>query len=152
MHSFVTKWIKYEKRPIRLRNTATHCNTLQHTATRQEPSRRHDPMHLQDTATHCNALHHPATHRITLQHAASMQEPITASKSMCNRLQHTTIHCNTQQHTLMSAEAELSIQFLSGSVNTISRSHAQIRVSNTALTLTRRLVRLHSGQLSRNNG
>jgi len=45
----------------------SHCNTLQHTATRCDT--------LQHTATHCNTLQHTATH--------------------CNTLQHTATHCNT---------------------------------------------------------
>ena len=40
--------------------TATHCNTLQHTATR-----------MQHTATHCNTLQRTATHCNTLQHTVT---------------------------------------------------------------------------------
>ena len=47
---------------------ATHCNTLQHTATHCK---------LQHTAKHCNALQHTATH--------------------CNTLRRTTTHCDTLQ-------------------------------------------------------
>jgi len=49
------------------RDTATHCNTLQH------------------TSTHCNTLQHTAAHCNTLQHTATH----------CNTLQHTATHCNT---------------------------------------------------------
>jgi len=66
-----------------LRHTATHCNTLQHTA-----SLRHS---LQQTATHCLT----ATHCNTLQHTAT--HCLTATH--CNTLQHTATHCNTLQHT-----------------------------------------------------
>jgi len=40
------------------KHTATHCNTLQHTAT-----------HCKHTATHCNTLQYTATHCNTLQQA-----------------------------------------------------------------------------------
>jgi len=82
--------------------TATHCNTLQH------------------TATHCNTLQHTATHWkqslhllqlsraallaqntvdthwsfYALQHAAA-----THTAARCNMLQHTATHCNTLQRT-----------------------------------------------------
>ena len=45
-----------------LQHTATHCNTLQHTA-----------ITLQHTATHCNTLQHTATHCNTLQLTATPQ-------------------------------------------------------------------------------
>jgi len=69
-----------------LQHTATHCNTLQHAATRN--GKQHEMMLLrrrcdaaalmchglafialqqsQDTATRCNALHHTAPHSTTL--------------------------------------------------------------------------------------
>ena len=55
----------------------THCNTLQHTATRCST--------LQHAAAHCNTLQHTATRCSTLQHAAAH----------CNTLQHTTTRCST---------------------------------------------------------
>jgi len=64
-------------------DTATHCNTLQHTemgGIRQHIvcSSRNQTLH--HTASHCNALQHTATH--------------------CNKLQRTTAeHCSTLQHT-----------------------------------------------------
>ena len=96
-------------------HTATHCNTLQHTATTlQQPAPHCNKLQhyntdtqqerpgtglcikypkpirtLQHTATHCNTLQHTATHCNTLQHTATH----------CNTLQHTAIHCNTLQHT-----------------------------------------------------
>jgi len=70
----------------RLQHSATHCNTLQHTATQficstsQEILRKCATYaYLPPTATHCNTLQHTATH--------------------CNTLQHTATHCNTLQHT-----------------------------------------------------
>jgi len=44
-----------------VQNTATHCNTLQHTTIYYKT--------LQHTAKYCNTLQHTATHYITLQHA-----------------------------------------------------------------------------------
>jgi len=66
--------------PHALPHTATHCNTLQHTATQMQHTRNT----LQHTATHCNTLQHTATH--------------------CNTLPHTAIHCYTLQtlHLLVS--------------------------------------------------
>jgi len=64
--------------------TATHCNILQHTATRCKT------LHY---ALHCNTLQHTATHCNTLQHTATH----------CNTLQHTATHCNTLLHTAHTA-------------------------------------------------
>jgi len=62
-------------------NTATHCNTLQHTATHCK--------------TRCNALQHTATHLTRTPHVSSC-----ATLLVCFiTLQHTAIHCNTLQHT-----------------------------------------------------
>jgi len=44
-----------ERPPGSLQHIATHCNTLQHTAT-----------HLQHITTHCNTLQHTAAHCSTL--------------------------------------------------------------------------------------
>ena len=66
-------------------NTATHCNTLQHTTTSmctdigEAPSRFSCAATLQHAATHCNTLQHTATHCNTLQNT-------------CNTLQHTTTY------------------------------------------------------------
>ena len=81
------------------KHTATHCNTLQHTATTHCNA-------LQRTATRCNIketcydkwVHYcqvnsantPQTHCNALQHTA------THCKST---LQYTATHCNTLQHT-----------------------------------------------------
>ena len=63
---------------------------------------------LQHTATHCNTLQHTATHLITcvshvwLQYyAMSLSCPHTLHyiTLSCNTLQHTATHCNTLQHT-----------------------------------------------------
>jgi len=80
--------------------TATHCNTLQHTATH--------------TATHCNPLQHTTTHdnhtisspiqvgsllnllRRTLKHPTTHCNTLQHAATRCNTLQHTTTHDNTQ--------------------------------------------------------
>jgi len=73
-----------------LQHTATHCNTLQHTAhcTTLLPSGC--------PATHCNTLYHTATHCNTLQHTAL---PSGCPATHCTTLYHTATHCNTLQHT-----------------------------------------------------
>jgi len=66
-----------------LQHAATHCNTLQHTATKHQ----HTTNILQHAPTHCN----------TLQHTATKHKVIAANDDIaihCNTLQHTTTHCN----------------------------------------------------------
>ena len=58
--------------------TATHCNTLQHTAPHYKA--------LQHTATQCNTLQQCTRHA---PHCTPLNPPT---------LQHTTMHCNTLQH------------------------------------------------------
>ena len=89
-----------------LQHTATHCNTLQHTATTHCNS-------LQHTATHCNTLQHTY---ITLQQASRLSTWIPAAKTKTlspedvsavilgshtatryTSLQHTATYCNTLQ-------------------------------------------------------
>ena len=70
--------------------TATHCNTLQHTAPCLPANHIQSTDSLQHTATHCNTLQHTATHCNTLQHSATH----------CNTLQHSATHCNTLQYTV----------------------------------------------------
>jgi len=72
--------------------TATHCNTLQHTAKTGKDQRSVDEFaekqtqrSLQHTATHCNTLH-----------------SCLVSFSAINLLQHTAKHCNTLHYTLHS--------------------------------------------------
>jgi len=80
-------------------STATHCNTLQHTAhwvTRiarvlRDPNTRMTTT-LQHTATHCNAMQRTATH-CTLGHTNG------SCPLMTTTLQHTATHCNARQHT-----------------------------------------------------
>jgi len=79
----------HQVRIVRIEDTATHCNTLQHTemgGIRQHIicSSRNQTLH--HTASHCNALQHTVTHYNKLQHTAAN----------CNALQQNTIaHCNT---------------------------------------------------------
>jgi len=70
-----------------LKDTATHCNTLQHTATHCNT--------LQRIATHCNTLQHTATHCNTLCVFVSF------------------FHCNTLQHTVCVSLFLLPSLFLS---------------------------------------
>jgi len=70
-------------------HTATHCNTLQHTAThKMSIASRND-----QRFSHCNALQHAATHCNTLQHATGALHQEMLSDF------HIVTHCNTLQHT-----------------------------------------------------
>jgi len=105
-------------------DTATHCNTLQHTATHTLLLCTHEchecilctrvtlmPLSL-DSATHCNTLQHTLltlqqTQRVTLMTLSrdSRHGRVLLCKSVVNTLpntlQHTATHCNTLQHTLV---------------------------------------------------
>jgi len=88
-------------------DTATYCNTLQHTTTHCNTLRHTKDSEtivqtLQHAATHCNTLQHTATHCNTLQHTATHRDTQTTrrpSRRHCNTLQHTATHCNTFRHT-----------------------------------------------------
>jgi len=90
----------YTATHIRLQHTATHCNTLQHTATHcnthTSQRRNYTATHirLQHTATHCNTLQHTARYCNTLQHTY-----VTAQQLHCNTHK-TATHCNTLQLTV----------------------------------------------------
>jgi len=89
--------------------TATHCNTVQHSATHCNMWAIVCEIHLcglsgdcntlQHTATHCNTPQHTATHCNTLQHTATHCNALQHTATHCNTLQHTATHCNTLQHT-----------------------------------------------------
>jgi len=59
----VFTWVAWLTCLVRMRHTATHCNTLQLTAAHCNI--------VQHTAAHCNTLQHTATHCNTLQHTAT---------------------------------------------------------------------------------
>ena len=74
--------------------TATHCNTLHHTATCYNT--------VQHTATRCNMLHHASIQCSTQQHTTYSTlhfENWRPSSSSSTDVQHTATHCSTQQHT-----------------------------------------------------
>jgi len=85
-----------------MQNAAMCCNVLQHTAptffnsgyelTVQENDK--------DAATHCNTLQHTATHCHTQQHAAMHCNTLPHAATRCNALQHTAARSNTLQHVL----------------------------------------------------
>jgi len=94
-------------------SAATHCSTLQHTATHathHTATHRNTPQH---TAARHNTLHYTATHRNPPQHTLRhLRQPwcvVTCASDSecynirtathCNTLQHTATHCNTLQHT-----------------------------------------------------
>ena len=93
----------------RMQHTATHCNTLQCTATtymyQEHTSWVTCAIYvahcntLQHAATHCNTLHYTATHCNILQHTATHGNTLQHTATHCNTLQHTATHCIPQGHT-----------------------------------------------------
>jgi len=81
--------------------SATHCNTLQHTATQHHHYRMLTlaTSALQHTATHCNTLQHTATHCNTLPPLSHAQPRYLSSATHCSILQNPVTYCNTPQHT-----------------------------------------------------
>ena len=86
------RWMMYTY-PTRiiLQHTATHCNTMQNTATQMDDVYILDTSH---TATPYNTLRHTATCCNMLQHRWMMY-----TSSTRNTLQLTLTHCNTLHHT-----------------------------------------------------
>jgi len=95
-------------------HTATHCNTLQHTAThgycatpqssldwfKADLSARPDLIHRKiPHSAHCNTLKHTGTRCNRLQQTATDCNRLQQTASHCNTLQHTATHCSTLQHT-----------------------------------------------------
>jgi len=83
-------------------NTATHCNILQHTATRKGMQLNAQCTTLlstlQHTAIHCNTQQYTATHSNTLQNTAIPR--VVQSSAQCTTvLSHAATHCNILQHT-----------------------------------------------------
>ena len=68
----------------RCSHIATHCNTMQHAATK--PSQNIETR--QEDAINCNTLQHAAARCNMLQHSATR----------CTTLQHAATRCNTLQH------------------------------------------------------
>jgi len=100
-----------------MQHLASHCNTLQHTATQEfyasadrRMRRSGYAISLHFTVTHCNTMQHTATHCNTLQYTAAHCNagnmcvssifacPAAATPSHGSALQHLTTHCNTLQH------------------------------------------------------
>jgi len=94
-----------------MQHIATHCNTLQHTATHYGGCAVHARVlrvrmcvlatSLQHIATHCNTLLHSATHcNKELWRRACVSSPHVQHNAVPgNTLQHTATHYNTLQHT-----------------------------------------------------
>ena len=87
-----------------LQHTATHCNTLQHTAIycKLQHATEHCST-LWHTATHCNITLHPRCNALHLHCTRTgctlvcRRFPIS-SAIRCNILQHAATHCHTLQH------------------------------------------------------
>jgi len=103
-----------------LRCAATHCNTLQYTATSCNTLLTGNFFTLQHAASHCNTLQRFAMHFNTLQHSAThcntlqhIEEAVSRQAAVirdffpcvqfysthCSTRQHTATQCNTLQHT-----------------------------------------------------
>jgi len=105
--------------------TASHCNTLQHTAThiaelysvmlsrlRVFHVKRHPKNTLQHTATHCNTLQHTATHIAGLYSAMLSRLCVFhVKRHPKNTLQHTATHCNTHRR-IAFCDVELTVCIL----------------------------------------
>ena len=88
-----------------MQHTATHCNTLQHTATLSNMHMDHHN-YMNTIRLHCNTLQHTATHCNTLQHTITwIQLDYIGLMTSCKEntfdgrgstLQHTATHCNMQ--------------------------------------------------------
>ena len=102
-------------------NTASHCNSLQPTATLRnsnlymtvqqsqdgDPSlKKHTLLH---TAARCSARKHTAAHYSTLQHTAAH----------CSTLQHTAAHCSTLR---LTAAHYYALQYATTHCNTLQRT------------------------------
>ena len=95
-----------------LQHTATHCNTLQHTAIRTGGTR------CRFAATHqqpCHSLHHTASYCTTLHHTAPY----------CTAPHRTAPHCNTLQHrnTLQHTQVQQAVHLLGIHVHTRIHTH-----------------------------
>jgi len=87
-----------------IKHTATHCNTLQHTATHTlrlggETTREYTAIYC-NVLQHCNKVLYTATHCNTLQHTATFcnTRPETGRQRIAHALfQHLKKHCKTLQ-------------------------------------------------------
>jgi len=141
-----------------LQYTATHCNTLQHTATRTSGqvltdlyasfTATHCNTNASFTATHCNALQHTATHCNILQHTAThtsghvltrLYTSFTATHGSTHASfpeTHLMIYCNTQQRTATHCN---TLQHTATHCNTLQHSAAHCsahRLTGTYQTST----------------
>ena len=83
-------------------STATHWNTLQHTATHlsiylHAHSHAH-PYMCDSTATHCNTLRYTLIFFTCARPRSLICDLFTCVGQHCNTLQHTVIQCNTLQY------------------------------------------------------
>ena len=83
--------------------TTAHCNTLQHTAT-QHCNTLGRTERQKDIATHCSTLQHTATHCHTLPHTAThCNDTYSLLRMIEEILQIPAPHCNTRQHVCSNA-------------------------------------------------
>ena len=101
LHKGLSSRLQHTTIPI-----ATHCSTLQHTATHCHSfsSQRSILSPATHSATHCNTLQYTRCNTHTVTNCNSLQ--YTAAH--CNSLQLTATHCNTLQHTATHYRCTLS--------------------------------------------
>jgi len=93
-----------------LQHPATPCNTLQHPATHYKMIRKMYYLDCTTTATHSNTLQHTATHSNTLQRTATHYKTLQHNRGgkfdteTTRLLQCIVIHCNTLQHIVTRVE------------------------------------------------
>ena len=110
---------------MHLYDAATHCNTLQYTATHF----RDTTLYVTVTHCKCNTLQHTAIHRSTLQHTAIHRSTLQHTAIHCNTPQHTATHCNTPRNTATHCN---TLQYTAAHCNTLPHfleTHPQCYIS-----------------------
>ena len=85
-----------ETRDRRDVHIATHCSTLQHTATRASETPYRETQEKRDVhiATHCNTLQHTATRASETPYRETQKKRDVHIATHCNTLQHTATHAS----------------------------------------------------------
>jgi len=128
--------------PVDFHN-GTHCNTLQHAATRCNTPNTFRPLQCTNTnlarrTSHCNTLPHTATHCDILQHTVHLARPghyIAQTRTRLVEVYNAT-HCNTLQPT---------------APRCITLHHAATRCNTLQHTQNIRAITLHKYELGPSN-
>ena len=116
-----------------LQNSATQCNTLQHSWLWKGSA--HANVYMV-TATHCNTLQHTATQ---LLRVSAHENGYMVTAAHCNTLQHTATHCNTLQHTATHCNTCDVGEFLHMGMSTSSLQHTATCCNKLQQAATQRL-------------